>query len=455
MSISVGVIGSGPSGIACMAAFNEYKKKNPTCEYKLTCYEKQNVTKGLWNVTWKTGVDSNGESIHNSMYNNLWMNNPKEAVELPFYSFDEHFKRALPSYLPYTVMQNYLEGYFNFANGKEHLRLQHSVKMCEWLEDEKKFKMTVYDLEKRETYVDYHTHVIVATGHFSTPNLVEFPGFDTFEGRIVHAHDLREAREFNGQRVLLIGGRYSAEDIAMQLFKYGAEKITISYRSKPTMIGNIKEDLNQHPLLEKVEGNKCTFIDGTSEEYDSIILCTGYRHNFPFMHSDLQLKPKAINPLWMEDVWMGVVWEKNPNIFYMGMHDQVFSMPMFAAQAWFARDVILGNIKYPSAEERQKTHEEYQAKADSIAALRCFIDFQGNYIKDLAALTDFPKYDTDGACQVIEDWCNNKINDPMTFRDQIHTSVVTGTKCLPIKKTWKDNKICSYEDFFKMYPNEE
>jgi len=139
----------------------------------------------------------------------------------------------------------------------------------------------------------------------------------------------------------------------------------------------------------------------------------------------------------------------------MGMHDQVFSMPMFAAQAWFARDVILGNIKYPSAEERQKTHEEYQAKADSIAALRCFIDFQGNYIKDLAALTDFPKYDTDGACQVIEDWCNNKINDPMTFRDQLHTSVVTGTKCLPIKKTWKDNKICSSEDFFKMYPIEE
>jgi len=85
------------------------------------------------------------------------------------------------------------------------------------------------------------------------------------------------------------------------------KKITISYRSKPTMIGNIKEDLNQHPLLEKVEGNKCTFIDGTSEEYDSIILCTGYRHNFPFLHSDLQLKPKAINPIWMEDVWMGVV----------------------------------------------------------------------------------------------------------------------------------------------------
>lgn len=114
----------------------------------------------------------------------------------------------------------------------------------------------------------------------------------------------------------------------------------------------------------------------------------------------------------------------------MGMHDQVFSMPMFAAQAWFARDVILGKIAFPSKEERQKTHQEYQAKCEAIDGLHNFIKFQGDYIKDLNALTDFPQYDTDGACQVIEDWCNNKINDPMTFRDQVHTSVITGTKGL-------------------------
>jgi trimethylamine monooxygenase len=285
--------------------------------------------------------------------------------------------------------------------------------------------------------------------------MVEFPGFDTFPGRIMHAHDLREAKEFKGQKVCLIGGRYSAEDIAMQLLKYVAEKITISFRSKPTMISNIKENLNQLALLKKCDGNKLTFTDGTTGEYDSIILCTGYKHNYPFLHSDLQLKPKDINPIWMPDVYRGVVFENNQNLFYMGVHDQVFSMPMFAAQAWFVRDMILGILKFPSEEERIKVHKDYQKKANSIDGLRCFINFQGNYIKDLNSMTDFPKYDTDKVCQVIEDWCMNKINDPMTFRDQNHTSVVTGTKSMSVKKTWKDNLVCSFEDFFKLYPVEK
>ena len=144
LKLSIGIIGCGPSGISCITAFNEYKKKNPNCEYKLVCYEKQNVTKGLWNVTWKTGIDSNGESIHNSMYNNLWTNNPKEMLELPFYSFDDHFKRSLPSYMPYTVMRDYLEGYYKFGNCEKYVKLNQSVKFVEWLKDMKQFKVTIW-----------------------------------------------------------------------------------------------------------------------------------------------------------------------------------------------------------------------------------------------------------------------------------------------------------------------
>lgn len=102
----------------------------------------------------------------------------------------------------------------------------------------------------------------------------------------------------------------------------------------------------------------------------------------------------------------------------------------------------------------KKTHQEYQAKCEAIDGLHNFIKFQGDYIKDLNALTDFPQYDTDGACQVIEDWCNNKINDPMTFRDQVHTSVITGTKGLENAKPWKYNMTSDAEEFFKLYVSE-
>ena len=167
----------------------------------------------------------------------------------------------------------------------------------------------------------------------------------------MHAHDFREAAEFKGKRVCIVGGKYSAEDIAMQLLKYGAEHVIISFRSKPAGIEKIKKGLTQQPLLQKVEGSKLTFKNGVQEEVDAIILATGYVHSFPFLENDLVLKTKRINPLWTDDIWKGVVWEKNPRLFYLGMHDQIYSMPMLAAQAWFARDVILGKIKVPSMEE--------------------------------------------------------------------------------------------------------
>ncbi len=62
--------------------------------------------------------------------------------------------------------------------------------------------------------------IIKLTGHFSTPNSPKWPGFDQFEGRILHAHDFREAKEFSGKDILVIGASFSAEDIALQCYKY-------------------------------------------------------------------------------------------------------------------------------------------------------------------------------------------------------------------------------------------
>ena len=56
-------------------------------------------------------------------------------------------------------------------------------------------------------------------GHFSTPNVPEWPGFNKFEGRILHAHDFRDATEFSGKDILVVGTSYSAEDIALQCYK--------------------------------------------------------------------------------------------------------------------------------------------------------------------------------------------------------------------------------------------
>merc|ERR1712242_434669 len=77
---------------------------------ELKCYEKQSNWGGLWNYSWRTGTDALGEPVHGSMYRYLWSNGPKEALEFPDYTFEDHFGKAIPSFPPREVLFDYLQG---------------------------------------------------------------------------------------------------------------------------------------------------------------------------------------------------------------------------------------------------------------------------------------------------------------------------------------------------------
>ena len=85
----VAIIGAGPSGLAQLRAFAS-AATDGTEVPELVCYEKQEDWGGLWNYTWRTGVDEYGESVHGSMYRYLWSNGPKECLEFADYGFEEH-----------------------------------------------------------------------------------------------------------------------------------------------------------------------------------------------------------------------------------------------------------------------------------------------------------------------------------------------------------------------------
>ena len=66
------------------------------------------------------------------------------------------------------------------------------------------------------------------------------------------------------------------------------------------------------------------------------------------------------------------------------------------------------------------------------------IKYQGDYVKELVAETDYPNFDVDGACEAFYQWKNHKSVNIMTFRDNAYKSVITGTMA-PIHHTpWKD-----------------
>merc|ERR1719270_2500718 len=72
------IIGAGPSGMSTLYYFDKMQRKGIKVP-EIVCYEQQTNWGGLWNYTWRTGTDANGEPVHGSMYRYLWSNGPKEV----------------------------------------------------------------------------------------------------------------------------------------------------------------------------------------------------------------------------------------------------------------------------------------------------------------------------------------------------------------------------------------
>lgn len=435
MTKRVAVIGAGPSGLAQLRAFQSAAQKGADIP-EIVCFEKQSNWGGLWNYTWRTGVDENGEPVHGSMYRYLWSNGPKEGLEFADYSFEEHFGKQIASYPPRAVLFDYIEGRVLKANVRDWIRFSTVVRWVEYDAEKGDFEITVHDMKADTVTKERFDNVIVASGHFSSPNVPEYPGFDRFNGRIVHAHDFRDAREFEGKDVLLMGSSYSAEDIGSQCWKYGAKSVTTCYRSAP-MGFNWPENWEEKAGFDHVEGKTAYFKDGTTKDIDAIILCTGYRHYFPFLPDDLRLK--TANRLATADLYKGVAYVHNPKLFYLGMQDQWFTFNMFDAQAWWVRDAIMGLIEIPADKQVLMADvAEREAREEASDDTKYAIKYQAAYVKELIAETDYPSFNVDGACEAFFEWKKHKAENIMGFRNNSYTSVITGTEA-PVHHTpWKD-----------------
>ena len=439
----VAVIGAGPSGMAALRAFQSAAKKKVKIP-EVVCFEKQSDWGGLWNYTWRTGLDEHGEPVHGSMYRYLWSNGPKECLEFADYSFEEHFGKAIPSYPPRAVLWDYIKGRVEKAKVRKWVRFNTPVRMVEWDKKKKLFHVTVHDRVKDKMYTENFHHVIVSSGHFSVPQVPDFDGIKAFNGRVMHAHDFRDALEFKGKHILIVGRSYSAEDIGSQCWKYGAASVTTTYRSKP-MGFKWPERFQERPLLQKLVGKTAHFKDGSSKEVDAVILCTGYQHHFPFLPEDLRLK--TTNRLWPLGLYKGVVWENNPHLHYIGMQDQFYTFNMFDSQAWFARDVIMGRIKLPSLANMRKDSMKWRKREEKLETAEQMIWYQGDNVKELIAATDYPSFDIEGTNKTFMAWEHDKAADIMGYRNKSYRSLMTGNMQPKHHTPWLDAMDDSMESY--------
>ena len=443
----IAILGAGPSGLAQLRAFEALRKAGVADLPEIVCYEKQNDIGGMWNYTWRTGLDKNGEPVHGSMYRYLWSNGPKECLEFADYGFDQHFNQPLPSYPPREVLKDYIMGRIDKRAIFNYIRFECPVRWVTFSEETGLFTVTVMNHKTGEQETEEFDYVVVATGHFSTPNMPYYQGMEQYPGRVLHAHDFRDALEFSGQDVLLVGGSYSAEDIGSQCYKYGAKSVTISQRS-----GSFgyawPENVSEKPGLDHIEGNVVHFTDGSSQAFDAIIMCTGYQFHFPFLPDDLRLDTH--NCLYPDNLYKGIFFQSNPKLIYLGMQDQWFTFNMFDVQAWYARDVIMGKIQLPDEAGRRKDMDAWQHRHGQLGSDDECIDFQAGYIDDLVGATDYPEFPVSQQADLFKQWQEDKKADIMGFRNKVYRSTITGTMGARLPKPWLEIKDDSLEGFMSL-----
>lgn len=218
--------------------------------------------------------------------------------------------------------------------------------------------------------------VLIANGTLHTPNMPSLPG--NFSGTLMHSSAYRNPELFKDKRVLIVGCGNSGADIAVDAVHH-ARSVDMSLRrgyyflpkfikgkpidtlgAKRKLPRPIKQRIDaamirlimgnpsdyglpnpnyrmyeSHPVvnslvlhhlghgditprrdIQSVEGNRISFSDGQSAEYDLVLMATGYLLDYPFIDKQhLNWPDQADAP----QLYMNVFHPEYDNLFMMGM----------------------------------------------------------------------------------------------------------------------------------------
>lgn len=145
--------------------------------------------------------------------------------------------------------------------GNDIQRYPSRQKVIDYLEDYKEefninpiFNTEAITVKKERAYWITETsngafqsrYVIMATGAYSKPRLLNFKGKETFNGTMIHSFEYKTGKKFKGQKVLVVGFGNSACEIAIDLFEQGA----IPSMSVRSAVNVIPRDVLGIPILE-------------------------------------------------------------------------------------------------------------------------------------------------------------------------------------------------------------
>jgi hypothetical protein len=114
-------------------------------------------------------------------------------------------------------------------------------------------------------------------------------------------------------------------------------------------------DITVKPNIDRLDGDTVHFVDGTAEQIDAIVYCTGYKITFPFLDPSLiDAKDNEIS------LFHRVVDPAHAGLYFIGLVQPLGAiMPLAEAQSEWVADLLEGRATLPSDSEMRREIDGY------------------------------------------------------------------------------------------------
>ena len=118
-------------------------------------------------------------------------------------------------------------------------------------------------------------------------------------------------------------------------------------------------DITVKPNIERYPGGRTVrFLDGSEEEIDLVVYCTGYKMTFPFFDPSVFASPDNRLPLYHR-----VAAPDHPGLYFIGFIQPLGPiMPLAEAQCEWVADVLAGRAPLPPAAEMKREISEEERR---------------------------------------------------------------------------------------------
>ncbi len=387
------VIGAGSSGITAVKALADRG-------IPFDCFECSDKVGGNWVFGNRNGMSSSYSTLH--------INTSRERMEYADYPMPTSY----PDFPRHDQIARYFDDYVEHFGLRERITFNTGVEHARPLEGGG-WEVTISGAAAAGgEEVRRYDVLLVANGHHWNPRLPEPPIPGSFDGEQIHAHDYKEPSQLAGRRVVVVGMGNSAMDIAVDASYHALSTTLVARRgvhvvpkyilgrpldagvrpsrvpftwllrgmqvvtrltvgpmdryglprpdhrlgqAHPTVSSRILDRLAHgaiavKPEITELAGERVRYADGSEEQADLIVYCTGYKITFPFLDEQLIIAPENRLVLYKR-----VFLPERPGLYFIGFVQPWGAiMPIAELQSRLVAEHLMGDYALPAPQQMRR-----------------------------------------------------------------------------------------------------